>query len=121
MVIRVGGARHYAHRLAWLFATGEWPKETIDHINGDRGDNRIANLRDVPRRINCENQRKARSVNRVGLLGVSRATGNRPGKPYTAFIGVRGKSVGLGYFPTAELAHEAYLAAKRRLHEGCSI
>lgn len=45
-----------AHRIAWLLATGEWPRFEIDHINGVRWDNRLANLRDVPHHVNQLNQ-----------------------------------------------------------------
>lgn len=50
-----------AHRLAWLYHYGEWPKNTIDHINGDRTDNRIANLRDVPHALNQLNLKRHRA------------------------------------------------------------
>ena len=42
---RLMGRAIYAHRAAWAISYGEWPKGDIDHINGDRADNRIANLR----------------------------------------------------------------------------
>lgn len=50
--IGIEGYRFLGHRLAWLYATGEWPKDEIDHINGDKSDNRIANLRPVTRQQN---------------------------------------------------------------------
>lgn len=57
------------HRVAWAIAHGEWPKHTIDHINGIKGDNRLANLRDVP---NAENQknRPKQANNTSGCTGV---------------------------------------------------
>lgn len=57
-----------AHRAAWAIMTGEWPKEDIDHINGIRHDNRIANLRDVARVYNCRNQRRKNSNTSIRKL-----------------------------------------------------
>lgn len=62
--------RHYmAHRLAWLYMTGEWPEMDIDHINGDGRDNRFKNLRAVPHAINCKNMALNRR-NKHGIVGV---------------------------------------------------
>jgi len=107
-----------AHRVVWRMLNGEWPK-FIDHIDGDRLNNRIENLRSVVERINRENLRAARSDNlSTGLLG---AYAGRNGK-FRSSICVDGKQKHLGRsFPTAQAAHEAYLAAKRQLHEGCTI
>lgn len=105
-----------AHRLAWLYTYGEWPKFDVDHIDGNPLNNAIRNLRDVPRSVNMENQRRARSDSKVGLLGVI----ERDGK-YRAEIASHGKRYRFGPFDTAEAAHEAYLAAKRRIHIGCTI
>jgi hypothetical protein len=112
------GHRMLAHRLAWAFVHGEFPRHEIDHINGDRTDNRIANLRDVSRSVNNENLRGARSHNKSGLLGVSRRNWC---STFGAAIRVNGKRYHLGSFPSAEKAHEAYLTAKRRLHEGNTL
>jgi len=71
--IRVDYVVHKAHRLAWLYVYGELPSGVIDHINGDRGDNRIANLRDATHAINCQNVRKANKNNTSGLLGAQKA------------------------------------------------
>jgi hypothetical protein len=116
--IRVQGRLYRAHRLAWLYVHGEWPKYQIDHINGIRTDNRIANLRDVSHQANCENKRSPRSDNKSGYLGVSWSA---HGHSWKASIGFSGKVKNLGYFATAEAAHAAYVEAKRRLHGGCTI
>jgi len=116
--IQIGQKCHLAHRLAWLYEFGVWPSKDIDHINGNRDDNRLCNLRDVPRKINAQNRKAASSNNSSGFLGVSKHV--RTGK-FTAGIYIQGKRKHLGVFETAEQAHEAYLAAKRESHEGCTI
>lgn len=115
-VIKLFRKTHKAHRLAWLHHYGKWPELQIDHIDGNRANNSIANLRDVPHHVNNENQRKPQPRTRVGVLGVSIQRGK-----FMAQIQTKGKSKNLGRFDTAEEAHAAYLAAKRKLHIGCMI
>lgn len=109
--------KYLEHRLVWVFCHGDWPKNDIDHINGDKQDNRIENLRDVTHSVNRQNNRQARSDSLTGVLGVSRTKNNQ----FSAQIYLQGKRKVLGYFSTPEAAHEAYLTAKRQLHEGCTI
>ena len=106
----------YMHRLAYLYMTGEWPAGEIDHINGNRTDNRWTNLRVVSRTTNMENLRGATGHSKSGVLGVSEKRGK-----WSARIKVQRKQLSLGTYETAQLAHEAYLCAKRRLHSGCTI
>ncbi|MCW8158974.1 HNH endonuclease [Stutzerimonas stutzeri] len=116
--ITIKAKKYRAHRIAWLYFYGTWPKQEIDHINGEPGDNRIANLRDVSGRVNKENTHKPRSHGRSGYLGVhwSSQAGKWQGR-----ISVHGKSKHLGYFDDPAVAHQEYLEAKRRYHEGCAI
>ena len=114
--IKVDGARYGAHRLAWFYVYGEWPKNDIDHIDGCRTNNAISNLRNVSRTVNMQNIRTAYSTNNVGVLGVSKKCNK-----WKAQIRLEGKNKHLGWFDAPELAHQAYLNAKRVHHEGCCI
>lgn len=118
--IRVFGRDYRAHRLAWLHSYGEWPKYHIDHIDGNRDNNRLSNIRDVTRSVNQQNLHRARADNKsCGLLGVS---WNERNKKWVSQITFPiGKSKHLGYFSTPESAHEAYISAKRKLHLGCTL
>ena len=117
-IIGIEGTRHYAHRLAWLHVNGQWPKHHVDHMNGVKSDNRIANLRDVSRSVNLQNMRAAPIQNKTRLIG---ATWDKSRNAWSAQIRILGKNKALGRFPTAQEAHEAYITAKRQFHEGCTI
>lgn len=115
--IFIFGREYLAHRLAWMYVHGEMPRSLIDHINGVRTDNRIANLRDASRAVNQQNQRRAMVTNHLGVLGVRQRTTNS----FSATLVIDGKPKHLGSFKTAELAHAAYVEAKRRHHAGCTL
>ena len=104
--ISVGGKLFMAHRLAWMYVYGDWPKEQIDHINGRKDDNRIDNLRDVSGSINMLNQTKPRGKK---LLGV---TWHESRKKWQARLKINRESKSLGMFETQEEAHQAYMTAK---------
>ena len=108
--------RYYVHRLIWFYVTGEWPKQHIDHIDGDPSNNRFENLRDVTRTANQQNQRRAHCSNRnSGLLG---SHWHAQRNYWVAHISIDNRTKYLGHFQTAKEAHEAYLSAKRKLHPG---
>lgn len=102
--IRVSKKDYHAHRLAWLFDNGEWPREQIDHINGDRADNRIANLRQCNQSQNNANARKRRD-NRSGFKGVC---WDKKKRKWKAEAAVDGRRKFLGYFINPLDAHAAY-------------
>lgn len=106
------GKTYYAHRVAWLMYYGEWPENHIDHINGDKRDNRIENLRQcLPSQNQCNkpSQRNSKS----GIKGVSWSSRfNR----WVAFISLNRKRKNLGYFHTKEDAKVAYDKACLELH-----
>ena len=114
VVLRIDRVTYYAHRLAWFYMTGEWPPEDVDHKIGKS--NEWANLRKCSRTVNMQNVRAARKSNPTGLLGAIRHR-NR----FIAVIRVGGQKLRLGSFDSAQAAHEAYVAAKRRYHEGCTL
>lgn len=115
----VDGKRYPAHRLAWLYVYGCWPRDLIDHRNGDRSDNRICNLREADHKLNRENQHCARSDNlSSGVIGVHWSAYH---KKWKAHIRVDGRLQHLKYCSSVEEASSVYLAAKRKLHEGCTI
>lgn len=99
-----------AHRVIWAIIHGEWPTDDIDHINGDRSDNRISNLRAVVRRTNCRNV-SLRSNNTSGCVGVS---WSKSKNRWAAQIGVEGRVIPLGRFKIYEDAVTARKAAERR-------
>ena len=115
-MVRIEGRSVLAHRAIWLLVTGDWPKGEIDHIDGDRANNRWANLRDVPPQVNKQNIRSANSNNACGFLGVIRI-----GRRFKARLSVDGKQFSFGTHDTPEQAHKAYIEGKRRLHNGCTL
>lgn len=115
--LSICGIKAYGHRMAWLYEYGAEAEGSIDHINGIRHDNRIANLRLASSFVNAQNTRKPSRNNTSGFLGVSFCPQtNRWVAQITA-----GKHINLGRYDTPEHAYEVYLAAKRRLHSGCTI
>jgi hypothetical protein len=121
--VMVDGKIFLAHRLAWLYVHGAMPEHYIDHINGIKNDNRIENLRDVYQNVNIQNQKRAkRNRTSSSMLGVSFCNqGRNKDKPYRARIVVDHKEIHLGTFSQEQDAHAAYLDAKRKYHEGCTI
>lgn len=101
-----------AHRLAWLYVYGNLPVQQIDHINGHRDDNRIANLRDVSNAQNAKNKRLA-GWSSTGRIGVTEYRWNGTPK-FVARIRVDGRLHHLGYFETIEAASMARASAEQR-------
>lgn len=116
--IKIDNKSYPVHRLAWLVYSGDWPSNSIDHINERKDDNRIVNLRDVTGSINNQNRSRAQSNNTTGLLGVH---WHKRDNRFVAEIKVNGKSIHLGYFHTAEEARSTYISAKRMMHEGNTL
>jgi hypothetical protein len=110
LAIRIRMQTMLAHRLAWMWMTGEWPPAgfEIDHSNADRADNRWCNLRLATRSQN--------RMNSAGVLGRQLPKGvtrSKRGKPFSAAISVNGRMKRVGAFDTIEAASNAYEAAAR--------
>jgi len=104
LMIWVDGHPYLAHRLAWLYVHGRWPKKFVDHVNLSGIDNRIDNLREATREENQRN-RKAGKNNVSGFKGVS---WNKRHQRWRAKCSVNGKQVEIGTFRTPEAAATAY-------------
>jgi hypothetical protein len=113
--IKIDGEAHKAHRLAWFYMAGVWPTGVIDHRNGKTDDNRFANLRDTNQTSNTENQQNLSRRSTTGFKGVTFVS--HLGK-YKAQISSKGVHTYLGLHETPEAAHDAYMTAKRKLHQG---
>lgn len=102
---------HLAHRLAWLYMTGKWPLECVDHIDGDPSNNRWSNLRAATQSQNMANARKP-THNTSGLKGASfcKDTGR-----WRALVTKEGRHYCFGRHDTPEQAHAAYCTGVRRL------
>lgn len=114
--IGIDGKLYLAHRLAWFYIHGQWPSLEIDHINRDKADNRISNLRLATRRENIINKAPSK-INRSGVTGVY---WNKASRKWHAQIYANGKRHSLGLFTQKELAVEARKHAEI-IHFGACI
>ena len=112
LYVYLAGKRHPAHRVIWLMATGNWPTGCIDHIDGNKLNNRLSNLRDVSAFVNSVNRHKARVDSKSGLIGVYQQDGR-----YYANIHRMGTKYSLGGFPSADEAAQARSRAAAVYHK----
>lgn len=112
--IGVDGIVYYAHHLAWTMKTGCWPTKEIDHRDVDRANNAWLNLREATPTQNQAN-RRVRADSETKLKGVYRYKACQLERPFEAYIRINGKRVHLGYHPTPEKAHAAYVAAAEKV------
>lgn len=112
VAIMIDGKNYYAHRLAWLYMTGKWPDDQVDHIDGNRSNNRISNIRECNRHQNAQNC-KTRSDNKLGIKGVSFS---KKDNIFVTQIQSNGKVYQVGSFKTAEEAQKAYAEAALKYH-----
>jgi hypothetical protein len=110
---KIGGRRFLAHRVIWAMHTGAWPVEYIDHINRDRSDNRICNLREASRSQNMCNT-LVRGNNPSGFKGVS---WDRNARKWRARIFIENKENYLGLYENIQDAVQAYRAAAPKIHK----
>jgi len=108
--MKVDGVVHYAHRLAWLYVHGEWPKKMLDHIDSNKSNNTISNLREATAAQNAARRP-------TGQRWIAPSRGVFPhGTGFVARIHFAGKRHYLGYFSTLEAAKAAYEAKAREIH-----
>jgi hypothetical protein len=110
--IGISGKMWSAHRLAWLYVFGRWPRDCLDHINGDRADNRVYNLRECNYVQNGQNRASERGST-SSFVGVS---WDKDRRKWRACIRAQGKNISLGYHSSEEGAAHAYAMAKSGLH-----
>jgi hypothetical protein len=108
MEIAINYRLYKTHRLAWLIVYGEWPPNDIDHKDGDKKNNRIANLRLATRQENIRNS-GLRKNNRTGVSGVC---WRKDCGKFRVRIKVSSKEIHLGYFDTFTEATAARHAAE---------
>ena len=115
VMVYADGKNYLCHRLAWLYVHGEIPGDEIDHIDGNRANNVLSNLRPATRKQNAANS-KMRVDNKTGLKGVFyHRNRSHQNKPWQSRIKVNCRNVSLGYFNTKEAAYEAYVSAAEAL------
>jgi hypothetical protein len=112
IIITLKGKRYRAHRLAWLYVNGKFPKNCIDHINNNPSDNRICNLREATYKENSCNQ-KLKKNNKSGVKGV---TWHKVYKKWQARISVNSKRILLGFFDDLEFAELVINEARQKYH-----
>ena len=112
-VIQLDGRIYKAHRLAWLYVHGVWPANTIDHINGAKSDNRIANIREATCQQNGANRR---GPNRNATCGIRGVYWSKAHSRWKASIGHENKRRFLGLFASKDDAANAYNAAAAILY-----
>jgi hypothetical protein len=110
--IGIDGVEYRASRLAWLIVHGRWPAKCIDHINRDRFDNRIVNLREATQAQNMQNK----TVNKTSSTGIKGVGFCKERQRFYARICVNYKSKHLGYFDNIGDAAAAYTYASVKLH-----
>lgn len=108
--IRINKKNYQAHRLVFLYMTGEFPSCGIDHKDADGLNNRWNNLRKANQSQNLANRR----INYNNTSGFKGVHFNKRDKCYQAYIGIKGKLKHLGSYNTADAAHASYMIAAKK-------
>lgn len=104
-IIKINQRQYPAHRLAWLLTTGRWPVADIDHIDGNKSNNRLSNLREA-----------SRSQNNWNTIPVRGYSWDQESRKFKSKICVDRRCIFLGRFDSEDAARSAYHAAKERYH-----
>lgn len=117
--IGISGKIYKAHRLAWLYTHGVLPKGVIDHINGDKTDNRINNLRDVSSKVNSQNMKRSKNNNSISTIpGVYQ---EKRSLRYRVKLKIDGKQKHFGNYITKEEAESVCIEMRRKYYIGNKI
>jgi len=108
--IEIDHKKYKAHRLAWLYVYGEMPKNLIDHINNDRSNNRISNLREATYQTNSENY-KTPKTNKSGVKNVS---WYKNLDKWVVSMSIKKTKKTIGYFDDLELAELVAVEARNK-------
>lgn len=108
LLLKINGRAYTAARLAWLYMTGSWPTDLVDHADTDKLNNRWVNLRAASQGQNIQNRDGTAAS---GLKGAYRRSDRYRNKPWTSAINLDGRLKFLGNFHTAEEANAAYETA----------
>lgn len=108
--IEIDNKPYKAHRLAWLYVYGEMPKHLIDHINNDRSNNKISNLREATYQENNENY-KTPKTNKSGVKNVS---WYKQLNKWVVSISIKGVKKTIGYFDDLEFAELVAIEARNK-------
>jgi hypothetical protein len=110
----VRGHEYLAHRVIWLLCNGDWPKDELDHIDRNKSNNRLANLRECTTAENHQNQDMTSRKGTSRYIGVCKPTHR---ENWRAQIVVNKRQVYLGMHRCETAAYVAYCRAKSQLHE----
>ena len=112
LIIAINGKKYLASRLAWFFSYGTWPNPTVDHINGDSTDDRLANLREA----DFQQQVQNRKVQKNSASGYPGVYWYKASNRWQAKIKHNRKERSLGYYLDLFDAIAARMRAERELH-----
>jgi hypothetical protein len=108
--IEINNKKYKAHRLAWLYVNGEIPKNLIDHIDGNRSNNKISNLREATYQENSENY-KTPKTNKSGIKNVS---WYKSLNKWVVSISIKNIKKTIGYFDDLEFAELVAIEARNK-------
>ena len=106
--IQINGRKYKRSRLAWMWMTGSWPKDMIDHVDGNSMNDAWCNLREADCFTNAWNHKKRQKKSPLPM-GVRQAQSGK----YVARISCNKKHITIGTFENPEIAHQAYCEARR--------
>ena len=115
--ISIDNKLYFSHRLAWLYVYGVWPEKGLDHINRNRSDNRLCNLRLANQSENTQNT-AIRKNNTSGYKGVTFCKNTNK---WISQIMINYKHIYIGKYETPEIAYEQYINMAKKLHTHNSV